>query len=140
MDTRKYVQIGISAIVLLILVVGVLQFMGGQISDETLPITASVFIDFGNGTSLSFTNITTCNATVFGLLLEAAKMGNFSVKYTYYGEYDSMFVDSIAGVENGKDNRWWQYYVNGEYGMVGADKKPVKDGDIIEWKFEESQW
>ena len=69
--------------------------------------------------------------------MEAASKGNFTVKSTYYGQYDSMFIDSIASVKNGENNSYWQYYINGNYGTIGADKQPVKNEDIIEWRFEE---
>jgi len=108
---------------------------GNEVSTES--VTASVKIDFGNGTVWSYPNISVegKNATVYGFLMEAAHEGNFSVKYTYYGQYDSILVDSIAGVVNGDGNNYWQYWLNGDYGMVGADKQPIADNDIIEWKF-----
>lgn len=109
-----------------------ISFTGG----ENNKVTATISIYFGNGTLWTFSDIETENATIFGFLMEAASKGNFTVESTYYGQYDSMFVDSIASVKNGEDNRYWQYYINGNYGTVGADKQPVKNGDIIEWRFE----
>ena len=100
-------------------------------------VTATVIIDFENGTKWAFSDMTTKNATVFGFLMEAARNGNFTVEYTYYGQYDSNLVDSIAGKINGENNSYWQYWINGEYGMVGADRQPVKNGNIIEWTFTE---
>ena len=29
------------------------------------------------------------------------------------------------------NNAYWALYVNGEYGMFGADKQPVNDGDVF---------
>ena len=112
-------------------------FIKSNSGNET--ITATISIDFGNETIWKYCNITVDgeNATVFDFLLAAAKNGSFDVKYTYYGQYDSYLVDSIAGVVNGRDNKYWQYWINGVYGMVGADKQPVENGDIIEWKFTE---
>jgi K+-transporting ATPase A subunit len=40
---------------------------------------------------------------------------------------------TFAGIDD-EDQRWWQYYVNGELGPVAADRQKVNDGDIIEWK------
>ena len=102
-------------------------------------VTATVYINFGNGTVWKFENITTRNATVYGLLLEAAKQGNFSVDATYYGEMNSVFINSIAGVEN-QEGKYWQYWINGKYGNVGADKQKVNNSDVIEWKYTESQF
>ncbi len=100
-------------------------------------ITASISMDFGNETVWNYEDMTVDgeNATVFGFLLAAAQEGALKVTYTYYGQYDSYLVDSINGVINGENNKYWQYWINREYGVVGADKQPVNNGDIIEWKF-----
>lgn len=100
-------------------------------------ITASISMDFGNETVWNYEDMTVDgeSATVFGFLLAAAQEGAFKVTYTYYGQYDSYLVDSINEVINGENNKYWQYWINREYGMVGADKQPVNNGDIIEWKF-----
>jgi len=101
-------------------------------------VTADIIIDFGDETKITNT-ITSKNATVYGFLLEAAEINDFNVKATYYSQLDSIFVDAISTYENGQDNRYWIYYINGETGMVGADKQPVNNGDLIEWKFEKYQ-
>jgi len=108
---------------------------GDEVSTES--VTALVKIDFGNGTIWDYQNISVDgkNATVYGFIMEAAHEGNFSVKYTYYGQYDSLLIDSIAGIVNGDNNSYWQYWLNGDYGVVGADKQPIADNDVIEWKF-----
>jgi len=112
-------------------------YMSGGNESNQEPVTASVSINFGNGTVWSYPNISVDgkNATVYGILMGAANEGNFSVKYTYYGQYDSTLVDSIAGTVSGDGNNYWQYWVNGVYGEVGADRQPVADNDIVEWKF-----
>jgi hypothetical protein len=40
-------------------------------------------------------------------------------------------------MHNGENEMWWQYYVNGEYGDLGSDRKEIFDGDLVEWRFEE---
>ena len=112
-------------------------YMHGENGVSTESVTASVKINFGNGTVWDYPSISVDgkNATVYGFIMEAAHEGNFSVKYTYYGQYDSILIDSIAGVVNGDGDNYWQYWLNGEYGMVGADKQPIADDDVIEWKF-----
>jgi len=98
-------------------------------------VTATVKIDFGNETIKTY-EITIKNNTVCDFLLEAAKKAELEVKSTYYGLYDSMFIDSIGNVENGQDNKYWIYYINGESGTIGSDKQKVENNDLIEWKFE----
>ena len=104
--------------------------------NESKVITATVIIDFGDGNVLTNTFVTK-NITVYGVLLDAAKIENLDVKATYYGQYDSIFIDTISSYTSGID-KYWIYYVNGESGMVGADKYIIKNNDIIEWRFEKS--
>jgi hypothetical protein len=44
------------------------------------------------------------------------------------------FVKSINGLEN-TNERFWQFWVNGEYGQVAMDQQEIKNGDIVEVKF-----
>jgi len=141
--TREFL-IALIAIVVLILVCSVLSYQYIQlrnIDKYTTQefVTATIWINFTNGTTLKY-YITTKNATVYGFLLEAATEGNFSVSATYWGSYDAIFVDSIAGAKGGDGGKWWQYYVNDMLPMVGCDKYIVKNNDFIEWKFEVPTW
>lgn len=78
------------------------------------------------------------DSTIFTLLKELSKRESFDITFT---EYDfGVFVESIDGYKNGTDNKYWQYWINDKLGEVAADKKQVKDGDKIEWKFELSQF
>jgi hypothetical protein len=105
--------------------------------DTAEMINASVTITFGNDTTWSYDNISisTPNTTVYGLTMAAARAGNFTVDSTYYGQYDSNLITAINGVENGHDDRYWQYWVNGAYAEAGADTQPVHNHDVIAWKF-----
>ena len=75
--------------------------------------------------------------TVFSLLEKLAQRENFKIEFTIYKEM-GVLVESIDGVHNGTDNKYWQYWVNGELPMVAADKKEIKEGDKVEWKFASS--
>lgn len=100
-------------------------------------VTVTVIVDFGDGSVLRLEHVTTSNRTVFGALMEAARPchGNFTVRWTYWAQYDSVLVDEINGIRNGEDGRYWQYWVNGEYGNVGADRYVLKGGEVVEWRF-----
>ncbi len=114
----------------------VAEYMPSNATEGENRINVSLSINFSNGTVWHYNiNVSEKNATVFSALLNAASIGGFTVKYTYYGQYDSYFIDSIAGI--GGEGKYWIYYVNGKMGEVGADKKIVKEGDEIEWKLEE---
>jgi len=91
-------------------------------------------IDFGDGKVRTFQVALSENSTVFSLLKKLAERENFK---TESKEYEGMgvLVESIDGVKNGVGNKYWQYWVNGELPMVAADKKEIKKGDRVEWKF-----
>jgi len=53
-------------------------------------------------------------------------------------QYDfGIFVSAIGAVTSTKE-KGWIYYVNGVSGSVAADKYQLKNGDVVEWKFETS--
>ncbi len=56
-----------------------------------------------------------------------------------YGEM-GILVIQLGDNVNGQDNKYWQYYVNSEMPMVSADNYMLKDGDFLEWKFQESKF
>lgn len=71
--------------------------------------------------------------SVYDVMKDAENDGfSFKVK-----EYPSMgfFVEEINGIKNG-DGGYWIYYVNGVEASVGISNYVIKDGDIINWKFE----
>ena len=90
--------------------------------------------------SVEYLNIDTKNATVADFLFECANYYNFTVESTYWKGYDSFFIESINGTENGKDGMYWQYYVNGEFADVGCSGYVLHDNDIVEWWFVPPFW
>ena len=130
---KKHISIFLLAILLFGTFSGCIDQNNNDGTNEE--ITATVTIDFGNGTIDTY-EVKTKNNTVYDFLIQAAKKAGYDVKATYYGLYDSMFIDSIANVENGQDNKYWIYYINGESGSVGSQKQTVENNDVIEWKFE----
>jgi len=100
-----------------------------KVREKTLYI-----IDFGNGNVKSYQIIPSENLTVFSLLEELAKRENFKIEFTIY-EGMGVLVENIDGARNGTDNKYWQYWLNGELPTIAADKKEIKEGDRVEWKF-----
>ena len=70
-------------------------------------------------------------ATVFDVL-----KNNADIKYNNNYSY-GVFVESINGIKNGDDGKYWQYYINDVLGDTAADKKVLEEGDKAEWRFEE---
>jgi hypothetical protein len=49
-------------------------------------------------------------------------------------------VTQIGELENGQNNKYWQYSVNGKMPSIGADAYKLKSGDLVEWRFSESSF
>ena len=101
-------------------------------SDET----SVKMVILGDGWTIEDNLIAYSGDTVFTLLERSSSRNSFSLEYTYYEEFDAMLIDSINNVENGEDGKYWQYYVNKDIPMIGADNYRVSNGDYIEWRFE----
>ncbi|NWF96808.1 MAG: DUF4430 domain-containing protein [Candidatus Thorarchaeota archaeon] len=97
-------------------------------ADATTPAAVGVTLglDFGNGTVISFSDLE--GTDVLNLTQSAVEV---TVSWTG----DLAFVTSIAGVTNMPvEGRWWQYWVNGVFGTVAANKHRISDGDHVVWK------
>jgi len=131
----------LTAVVFVSLGVGAMfgLWMSGDDGDYVLdePIGVTVSFDFGDGTEETY-DLETVNATVYGALLDTARpeRANLTVKTTYWASFDSILVDTIGHRTGGDDGKYWIYYVNGDAGMVGADRYRLDDGDHVEWRFE----
>jgi hypothetical protein len=134
-------QAMIFIIILAIAIVG-LWFLAQSIQDnngvESIqePITISMWI-ITDEWNIEYLDVSTTNNTVFKLLIECSTVYNFPVTSTYWQGYESVFVNSINGTQNGEGDMWWQYYVNDSYGEIGCDRKEIFDGDLVKWRFEE---
>ncbi len=75
-------------------------------------------------------------STVFSGLLNYGSKNDIKIEYN--NNYDfGVFIESIGGVKNGDDGKYWQYYINDVLGDVAADKKALEKGSVVEWRFEE---
>ncbi len=73
----------------------------------------------------------------YSALIEAGKRLGFEIKTKHYDFGD--LVETIGDKTNSTDKAWI-YYVNGISGDVAADKKAVKAGDKVEWKYEKPKF
>lgn len=48
-------------------------------------------------------------------------------------------VESMHGMTNGNQNKYWQYKVNEVMPQIGADRYELQDGDKVEWYFSISE-
>ncbi len=102
----------------------------------------SLVVDFGNGTRkyFKFYIVYGENNTVFDLLLATG----LELDYTYYEEFDDIFVNCIAGIcgttISNSSGRYWLLYLNTELSFYGAKKTLVYNADFVEWKYELVTW
>jgi len=105
-----------------------------RMSEQTAQRMISCIIDKGDGNVNLYQIIPSESLTALSLLEELAQRENFKIEFTIYGGSGAL-VESIDGVRNGTDNKYWQYWLNEELPMTAADKKEIKGGDKVEWKF-----
>jgi len=90
----------------------------------------------GSDWAESYESNASWNNSAFSFLLEGARNLHLPLVWENWTlPSDSVFVLSIDGDTNGDGGRWWQYWINGAYGSVGADRAPLNDGDLLEWRF-----
>ena len=89
----------------------------------------------GSGWTIQYAPNRTTNNTAFGLLMEASAVLAFPVQYQMYEIPKGVFVLGINGSTNGDGGRYWQYWVNGVYGVVAADHQGLRDGDSVTWRY-----
>lgn len=77
--------------------------------------------------------------TVLDILKKLTAENNLVLETKDY-ENLGVLVTEISGFKNGQDNKYWQYFVNGEQPQVGAGSYQLSAGEIIEWKFEQSKY
>lgn len=95
-----------------------------------------LIIDYSEGDPQTFNIEYREKLTAFDLLKAKAEELGFALRTKTYDI--GIFIEAIGKKENGQDGKYWMYYINGEMPMVSADKKELKAGDKVEFKFEKS--
>ncbi len=97
-------------------------------------IQVSVTIDYKNETSTTYSEVyLSTDANVLDALRTVA-----NVNSTYWEAFQSFLVDGINGVfTDFTQNRFWVFAVNGEHALVSADQYILKDGDQVEWTYDQ---
>jgi hypothetical protein len=99
---------------------------------ETQNSAASVTFVLNTGESVA-TYDGVIAPTVYDALIQFASQTAIPIGQKHYDF--GVFIESIGDKLNTKDNAWI-YYVNGISGDMAADKKIIKPGDIVEWRYE----
>jgi len=106
------------------------------IPSENIKQEVILVIDGGEGTQKNFEAEFKEGLTAFNLLEEGIEKLGLTLKTKTYDM--GIYIEAIGDKENGEDGKYWLYYVNEEMPSVAADKKEIKPGDKIEFKFEKS--
>ena len=152
MITERYKRI-IFRIIALAAVFLVGFYVGGRGSASKSPVNlenaiqgqdnsaqVSVMFDFQNGTI--FVNEVSWKEgmTVFDALKLATEKEQLGLKYKDYGGTMGVFVEMIGKTKNSESgDKWWQFWVNNNYGKEGVSSYLLKQGDVVEWKLVNGQ-
>lgn len=98
-------------------------------SDTARRFTVSQTITFGEHRQSETNNVEVLEGE--SVLDVANRTQKTEIKEYSFGN----LVESIEGVKNGTDNKYWIFYVNSEESKVGAGDYRLKPNDKIEWKF-----
>jgi len=81
------------------------------------------------------------DTTVYELMqnLSASSVKSFIFSGKDYSAGMGYFVTGINGIKNDpQTGKYWIYYINGESAKIGISNYIINKGDIIEWKYENS--
>lgn len=143
--TKIFIAIGIGIIIIFVSLTVFLNRSGKPDLKEEIEIPQEqenikkevvLSIDNGEGAPRTFNIEFKEGKTAFDLLKDKTEELNLTLKTKTYDI--GILIEAIGDKENGQDGKYWLYYVNGEMPMVSADKKELKLGDKIEFKFEKS--
>lgn len=115
---------------------------GGKTAlEQNQEAKANLIVDSGGGDLKNFSGVALIgDKTVFGLLKAVQANSGLKIGYKDYGGDLGAMIESIGGLANDpKTGTYWQFWVNGEYAKVGASSYRLKTGDIVEWKYLNSQ-
>lgn len=100
---------------------------------QGLKNTISITIDFGDGKTLNLEAPIKENLTAFTLLEKISEEKGLDLKTKKYDF--GIFVESINGLKSDQ-NLAWIYFVNGKSGETASDQYVLKEGDLVEWKYQ----
>jgi len=107
-----------------------------KVSQENIKQEVVLVVDDGEGSPRTFEAKFEAGMTAFDLLKEKTEESSIVLKTKSYNI--GLMIEAIGDKKNGESRKYWLYYVNGEMPQVAADKKEIKVGDKVEFKFEKS--
>jgi len=127
------------ALILALSVAGVWALANASMPAKVPPPAKGIHLSLrleGRDWNVTYESNSTKNNTAFAFLLEAARTLHVPIVWSNWTlPADSILVQSIGGDTNGDGGRWWQYWIDGVYGSVGANHAALIDGDEVQWRF-----
>ena len=127
------------ALVIIAAVAGIFAY-NEFLKPEPALVTATITIDYGNGTVIS-EEIGSDNNTALGLLITYVGEENVDASMGFVNAINSVAtIDDIPEFNSTDEARYWIFYVNGTMPMESAATLEIFDGDLVEFNFEVSPW
>ncbi|HAM88669.1 MAG: hypothetical protein US83_C0003G0091 [Candidatus Falkowbacteria bacterium GW2011_GWC2_38_22] len=97
----------------------------------------NLMFDFGDGKVKTFNDIAINNdVTVFSVIQKVSDENNLKLSTKDFGNGMGAFIEGIDGYMNDYNgDKYWQFWVNGEYAKIGAGSYVLKGGEVVEWKY-----
>ena len=102
-------------------------------------LTITLQVDDNNGPVQTIAELPWSDGMTVGALLRQCGEQNAEFTYTSQGEGERAFLSEIQGVANegaGPTARNWMFYIGGQRGDRSYDIYPLRQGDVVLWKFE----
>ncbi len=100
--------------------------------------TASTMIDLGDRIVTCEEGEVAAETTAWDLLRACAAERELELATEDYGEM-GLLITAIGGRENGRGDRYWQYWVNNQYANIGSQDRQISAGDVILWNYTSSK-
>ena len=127
--TNKKSLIAVIVLIALVVIAAVCYFVfrpGTSAGGKTI----TVDVIHSDESTAEFTYTTDAEYLGEVLVDEGLVEGSTSEYGLYIETVDGEYADYDA------DGAYWSIYVNGEYGMYGADTQPIADGDVFTLAYE----
>ena len=135
---RKYILASIFVLLISVLFIYKGLNLSKELPNQTVQQnvaekTFKLKVDFGDNNIKSYETKTNAETTAFSILRDQLVKDSIALETVQYDF--GIFVKKIGDLES-TAKKSWIYYLNGESGQVAADTQILKDGDLVEWKYE----
>jgi len=143
--SKKTIKIGLVIVVLAIIGAGAVMALNNRTGRLVSPVAetnvkkqAVLVVDDGKGSPKTFNVEFNQGDSAFNVLKNALEKSNVVLETKNYDI--GVLIESIGGIKNGENEKYWMYYINEKLANIAADKYKINLGDKIEFKFEKSPY